>query len=306
MLHRFSVAVTFLAATFVASAANAGDAGPSAAGPGDASATDLPPADSETETAAVPEATEPVGDAAVHLPESTQQPRSPTPHADPLDDEPRDTTTVASDGPEASAASQSQGYRMTDDGSPRQRDVPRTLLDSPNDRVVGGFGGVGVMYTRVAGRDVPAVCAEGALIVAHKLTIGGGGCGIAAEIDAQDYGPGPHDPDDRLAFGYGGVIVRYHFFSEELTNLAVGVLVGGGGLAISPWYHDEDEEPDHAYAEGVFVVEPQVAGYLNVARWMRVGVNVGYRLTSRVQTEGLDTSDVSGLIAGAQAQFGWF
>jgi hypothetical protein len=57
-------------------------------------------------------------------------------------------------------------------------------------------------------------------------------------------------------------------------------------------------------AAGVRVIEPQVSGHLNVTGWLRVGVDVGYRLVS-----GSERHPARGLrspIAGFHAQLGWF
>jgi hypothetical protein len=195
--------------------------------------------------------------------------------------------------------------------APRPKDdAPATLFASGQDYAIGGFGGLGVMYTRFAGHDRPLVCGEGAVIIDHRFTLGGGGCGIAAMMNGSMYGNGPHSSDDRMSFGYGGAIVRYHFFSRKAANLAVGGLIGAGGLEIGTYKGTGDTTDWNNYngkhPDVVFVVEPQIGGYANLTRWLRVGAVGGFRFVSGVDTKGLKASDLMGPTIGGQIQAGWF
>jgi len=187
-------------------------------------------------------------------------------------------------------------------------DGPPTLLGKAGDYAFGGFGGVGVQYTRFAGKNAVQVCGEGAVIIDHALTLGGGGCGITTNPNAEQYGPTPHDPNDRLMFGYGGAIIRYHLFSRSLINLGVGALIGAGGLTIGTWNNNSDgtDRYTRVRSEAVFVFEPQVGGYTNVTRWLRVGITGGYRIVSGVSMPGLSSGDVSSPVIGGVVQGGWF
>lgn len=194
----------------------------------------------------------------------------------------------------------------------RSEDVPATLLDSRSDYSIGGFGGLGVMYTRFGGGDRPLVCGEGAVIIDHAFTLGGGGCWIPDDMNAIDLGVSSTNTKDRLQFGYGGAIIRYHLFSRRVTNLALGALVGAGGLVVGQW----DAAPDSGDSDkqnftvktqdGVFVLEPQVAGFANLTRWLRIGAIAGYRFVSGVDLRGLKAADLRGPTLGGQIQAGWF
>jgi hypothetical protein len=189
------------------------------------------------------------------------------------------------------------------------RDRPATLLDGSGSYAFGGFGGLGVMYTRFANTDAVLVCGEGGVIIDHALTFGGGGCGVPTLVNAERYGNPPHDPRDRLSFGYGGAIVRYHFYSRSMVNLGVGALIGAGGLSIGTLRSNaQDYSQDYTpkRTEALFVLEPQIGGYLNITRWLRVGATAGYRIVSAVSTPGLSASDVGGLSVGGRVELGWF
>lgn len=177
-------------------------------------------------------------------------------------------------------------------------DGPATLFDGDEEVVFGGFGGLNVRYTRVLGNDSVWVGGEGALLLNHAFSVGVGGGGIANEINPTR--------ETRLEFGYGGLVLRYHFFSSEVVNFAVGSLVGAGGIGV----HDRDAKSDdidwEEVGETVFVIEPELGLYLNVTRWMRVGVTSGYRFVAGVDKNDLSETDVRGATGGGSIQFGWF
>jgi hypothetical protein len=161
-----------------------------------------------------------------------------------------------------------------------------TLFDTPLS--LGGYAGVGFRYSRLFGRDGFVAGAEMALLLSHRLAIGVSGYG------------GDSDPGDALSFGYGGVVVRYHFpLQSSPFYLSLGALTAAGAVGDGVEAAEGGDDDD-----AVFVFEPQVSGHLNVTRWLRVGVDVGYRLVSG--SERYPARDLRSPIAGFHAQLGWF
>ncbi len=247
--------------------------------------------------------------AAAPLPNTSEQTASPA-AAKPAPESQTSATSVALSpyGP-SNASATSTSPKAPQPKRKVSYDGPPTLWDSSADYAIGGFGGFGVMYTRFAGKAAVQVCGEGALFIDHKLSLGGGGCGITTTVNAEQYGPAPHYPNDRMSFGYGGAIIRYHLFSHRLINLGIGALVGAGGLSIGTWDgsgDDWDTNYTHRRSEALFVFEPQIGAFTNVTRWLRLGANVGYRIVSGVNTQGLSGADVSAPTLGGMIQAGWF
>jgi hypothetical protein len=194
-----------------------------------------------------------------------------------------------------------------------KKDAPAVLFEPGADYAIGGFGGFGLMYTHLLGKNRPLVCGEAAVIIDHAFTLGGGGCGMPSRMDAQKYGPEPHDSTDRLQFGYGGAIARYHLFSRNVVNLAVGAMVGAGGISIGTRngldatdYAGEEDYYASKSQDAVFLFEPQVGGYVNIKRWLRFGAVAGFRIVSGVNTKGMENKDLMGPTLGGQIQGGWF
>lgn len=188
--------------------------------------------------------------------------------------------------------------------APPAHEGPITLFGS--NAKIGGFGGLGTSYTRFAGKDAAQFCLEGALLIDHSLSLGAAGCGVSRTLRTTTLDPSA-DPDYRTTFGYGGAVLRYHFASYKYFNFAIGTLIGGGAIASADWEdsrHDRDSIDHHP--DFVFVVEPHVAAYMNVTRWLRVGATGGYRFVTGVETKGLSESDLAAPTLGLQLQAGWF
>jgi hypothetical protein len=184
------------------------------------------------------------------------------------------------------------------------RDDSSTLFNRPS---IGGYGGVSVAYTHMLNRGGALFGLEGALLIGHRLTLGLAGYGFSRSPE------GPADADGtprQYGAGYGGFVGRYALFNNGPLYLSVGVLLGGGAVLLHrDWDQDgsvDDSEPDDVdQADGFFVAQPELALHVHLTRWMRVGLNCGYRFTNGIQRWGLTDSDVNGLVAGGSLQFGW-
>lgn len=185
-------------------------------------------------------------------------------------------------------------------GAPTEDSGPPTLFGSVGH--VGGYGGVSVMYSRIAGDDGVLVGGEGAVLIDHRLALGGGGYGWAR--DAR----GPADVDGvprDLEVGYGGFMIRYSLITGGLVYGSIGALVGGGAVALHrDSGNDAMDERRHDVTDDFFVFEPQVSVQVNLLRWMRVGLQGGYRITSGISQFGYSEADINGLTLGGTLQFG--
>jgi hypothetical protein len=165
----------------------------------------------------------------------------------------------------------------------------------------GGYGGLSVLYSRVAGEDGALVGVEGGLLVDHALTIGGAGYGWTRD----ERGPADIDGTPRnLQLGYGGLLLRYSVLTGTPVYGSIGALVGGGAIALDRDTDGDDHEQHTDAVDAFFVFEPQVSVQVNLVRWMRVGVQGGYRITSGLGHLGYTEGDINALTLGGTVQFG--
>jgi len=194
-------------------------------------------------------------------------------------------------------------------GSPASENAEPTHEDGPpllfgHDIHVGGYGGLDVLYTRMFGRDGVAVGAQGAILIDHRLALGVAGYGFSNPVSGPNAADGSAQHFDT---GYGGFTARYSFFLDNLPFYpSLGVLVGGGAIDLTKADHHDFDSHDSSASDVFAVVQPDLTLYANLNRWMRVGVTAGYRFTSGVNQLGFDESDLNGVVAGAQLQFGSF
>jgi hypothetical protein len=192
---------------------------------------------------------------------------------------------------------------------------PRSEYDGPplafgRRSAIGGYGGFSLAYTRMLDRDGALLGFEGALLVAHRLSLGVAGHGFSR----SPQGPADWDGTAReFGAGYGGFVARYAFFTRSPVYLSVGILLGGGAAVIHESWDVEDgssddwDEDDHesTQGDGFFVVQPELSAHVNLTRWMRLGLTAGYRATSGVSRFGLSEGDLNGVVLGGNVQFGW-
>lgn len=185
---------------------------------------------------------------------------------------------------------------------PPPYDGPPTLLGSKQVHV-GGYGGPAISYTRVLDSHGVLVGGEAALLVDHRLAIGGAGYGLVNRVRGPDAADGT---ESRLQMGYGGLMVRYHVLTGTLVYFSAGTLIGAGGVAFTEYdgtdWDDEDFDHDE---NSFFVLEPALGVHMNLTRWARLSLTAAYRVVNGVETRGLDDSDISGPSFGANMQFGW-
>jgi hypothetical protein len=166
---------------------------------------------------------------------------------------------------------------------------------------VGGYGALSVRYARINGNDGVLVGLEGALLLSHRLAVGLAGYGWSNE---QRLPPSQSPDRDYLHFGYAGFLVRYHvYIPNSPVYLSAAALIGGGSVGLtSTWDGDLYRENTDEF----FIVEPQIGVHTNFTKWMRMGLDGGYRLISGVGKFGFTNSNFSGLSLGANIGFGWF
>jgi hypothetical protein len=190
------------------------------------------------------------------------------------------------------------------------------LLFADRKPSIGVYAGIGTSYTHMLHRDGVVANAELALLIDHSLAIGLGG-GVFSRT--------PQGPDNvfgeprEYAASYGGLVLRYAVYAEDLPVYAsLGVLLGGGAVALyeerygselgnGDDFDDDDFDDDHHGGEvkPFLVAQPELFLHVNATRWLRFGVGGGYRFASAVKDFGFEAKDTGGVVLGGNIQLGW-
>lgn len=122
--------------------------------------------------------------------------------------------------------------------------------------------------------------------------------------------------DHRLAGGYGGLHFEYNLNPNDFLHLSFPLMVGGGGMTyVAVDRGNNDDERFNVDAQAVFMLEPGVSLEMNLLRYLKIGFDVTYRVSSDSQLnhsidqdgqEILSASGLNGISAGFTVKFGIF
>jgi hypothetical protein len=193
-------------------------------------------------------------------------------------------------------------------------DGPPLLIGGKKKVKVGGYFGMGGGYTRFLGDDSGLVSLEGAMLFDHRLSLGA----VGYAFTRTPAGPRAYDGEPReLAAGYGGAALRYSLLCRSPVYATFGLVLGAGAVNLhrdNDWDDEDDwddgwngdDEWDRGKLDMFLVAQPEFSLNSNITRWLRLGAMVGYRFTGGINRFGLAESDVNGIVAGGNIQFGWF
>ncbi|HSR18815.1 MAG TPA: hypothetical protein VLM39_12055 [Ignavibacteriaceae bacterium] len=168
----------------------------------------------------------------------------------------------------------------------------------------GGFGGPVVKFTQIKGEPAVLVGGRGGWIINHSFVIGGGGYGLANDIEADIPIYGMYS-QPFINFGYGGFEMEYIINSDKIIHFSVATLIGGGGVSYRNdlWNDHEDWDSPH---DEFFVLEPSANIELNIISFFRINAGVSYRFISGTNLDDLKNSDLAGPAASLTLKFGSF
>lgn len=117
----------------------------------------------------------------------------------------------------------------------------------------------------------------------------------------------------RLSLGHGGAWLAYSIAQREPVHGFAGLQLGWGGAS---WTFEAGDNRGLEAAYGrdrpkdisrpVLVITPSAGMELNVTRWFRPQVAVGYRFVAGADLPGLRSADLNGFFAGVTVLFGGF
>lgn len=169
---------------------------------------------------------------------------------------------------------------------------PQTIMEAGVSH--GFFAGADVLVTELAGEAAMGLRFEGAWIGAHRLVAG---LAVSALIP-----PSRRTNDVEIeSLGYVGAFLGYRIGAMRPVHGTAGILIGAGGLEVTGVDGDDSD-----WDEAVFLAEPSVGVEMNVARFARLGLGVGYRYVGGVGLDKLGDRDLSGFAGNVGVRLGRF
>jgi hypothetical protein len=189
----------------------------------------------------------------------------------------------------------------------KKQDNPPTTLLGGTDIHLSGYGAPMWQFTKIGNKFAHLAGIRGGLIMNDSFVVGLSGYGLAypskrAKLSGDTYtGSEPY-----MNFGYGGLLLEYHFMPKSLVNFSVGTTIGGGGIGFSEKYKENDDNDRQGVQKKFFVIEPEIGAYVNVVRFCRLGVLASYRFTKGANTDEFKDKDFRSFGGSVAAEFGWF
>lgn len=162
----------------------------------------------------------------------------------------------------------------------------------------GGYAGPVVKFTTINNDWEVMVGGRGGWIINHSFVLGGGCYGLVTDVEAEHI---DQRRDVVLELGYGGGMLEYVGYPNELIHYSISLLIGGGGVN---YVREITNTRLYTDADAFFVLEPEVNFMVNITTHFRAGFGAGYRLISGVDLAGLSDSDIGGLSINMVFKFG--
>lgn len=123
------------------------------------------------------------------------------------------------------------------------------------------------------------------------------------EDDATGQQMTENDRKMRVSYGFGGVILGVILHPGEALHIQVGTVIGGG-TANEYIVNENGSHGTTFQSPGFFMMEPKLGVELNLTRYLRFELGVGYRYISAIRFESLSTGELSGFTLGMGFKLG--
>ncbi len=172
-------------------------------------------------------------------------------------------------------------------------DEPKYLIDLSETKLT-GFGNTNNVFSLVNGELAYASGASGAFLFNYRFYIGIYSLTLNSKHMMEDVYPSDHHPDEnpllptsinnKLCFNHGGLMVGYIINPNSLWHINANLKFGGGMLALMDKDFDFTDFEQH-HRDRVGVVTPELDLEINLARWCKFGVSLGYRFVYGVSND---------------------
>jgi hypothetical protein len=189
---------------------------------------------------------------------------------------------------------------------PEKKDNPPKTLINYRDISLSGYGAPVYKFSPVGETYGHFVGGRGGLIIDDVFVIGGGGYGLVYPDRREKFsGETYSGTEPYVHMGYGGGLLELHVFPKSLFHISAGVLIGAGGISFDSELEDESDDRKR-HGDSFFVAEPEVSIYVNITRFLRIGIGASYRYVNGINSDELSDSDFRGPTAQVMFAFGWF
>jgi len=168
------------------------------------------------------------------------------------------------------------------------QDEPQYLF-SLKDVKYSGFGNTISEFSFVDGDYAFSTGGAGALLINYTYFLGFYGTNLVTDHFVEDIYPTSHDPianprppiytDMQLSFEDNGMWFGYINNHKKLIHWSANMKMGWGKISIYD-KHIDFEDSNKTLVDNVFSVSPELNIELNLTRWFKMNVGVGYKFVT--------------------------
>ncbi|RLD81946.1 MAG: hypothetical protein DRJ15_02995 [Bacteroidetes bacterium] len=156
---------------------------------------------------------------------------------------------------------------------------------------ISGFAAIFNEFSGFDGDFAFSMGGGAAMLIDQRFFIGGYGQGITTRhlrtITRYEEGVSDYNivyPDLYTRFGHGGFWLGYIHNPKKAINFGINTKLGWGAVSMTDKtfkeYHEYDENWYNYMHDNVFVIQPEIDLNMNLLKWMRASVGVGYRFVT--------------------------
>jgi hypothetical protein len=184
----------------------------------------------------------------------------------------------------------------------KNKDSYKTLFGN-NKKSFGGYFGANAHFTKINNTNAVLIGGEITGIINRSFNIGLQGFGLVTPIEStrQD---GNYN-DRKIGLGYGGIKLEPVFFYNSIVHFSIPMLIGAGGIVEYKWDNYYSYYQSYS-SDAYFLFEPGLSIEVNLLDFMRFSTGASYRITSDIDMEGINNTNLNGFNFDLSLKFGWF
>ena len=166
----------------------------------------------------------------------------------------------------------------------------RYLIGDGDKRVtVSGFTSLDGEFSTIGDDLGFSMGAGAAVLLSQTFFIGGYGTGLVTRhtrdlerLDGFDFFQNSKYEDLRVRFGHGGIWLGVVFNPRSPINVGVNTRIGWGAISLTDKTYHWYDSWENIMFDPVFVLTPHFDLNLNLLRWFRMNIGIGYRFVTGI------------------------
>ncbi len=179
-----------------------------------------------------------------------------------------------------------------------------TLLSFNKGFSFSGYGAPTFGLTVINGIPCFISGGRGGVIINSKdygIVFGGAGYSLCYPTNREDLTGASYSGDfTDVLINYGGLLFEYHYKPQNLFHFSIGSTFGKGEIGFL------NDDLNSNESDSFFMIEPEIAGYVNIATFFRLGAAVAYRIPFGIEIKDFNDSDFRNIEGRLLFEFGWF